>query len=161
MVEASSLRVVVNERQEELRDRVRPRCAFGKRPQDAGSRLVVAAQRCADPVLGCRLRRGWSGEKHDDADRRTQEPIGIGIPAANGEPLGISREGSEAAADASRQGVGEAIAAIVAVLGAVEDHYCKSTTTAYEHVSQLGDAVALLHVFRDGTDARDEQFRRL
>ena len=70
------------------------------------------------------------------------------------------KEGAKPLAPASRQRVREAIAAIVAVLGAVEDHYCESTT-AYEHVSQLGDAVALLHVLRDGIEARDEQFRRL
>ncbi len=54
----------------------------------------------------------------------------------------------------------EAIAAIVAVLGAVEEHYRKSTT-AYEHVSHVGDAEALQLVLRDGIEARDEQFRRL
>ena len=56
--------------------------------------------------------------------------------------------------------MGEAIDAIVAVLGAVEEHYRKSTT-AYEHVSHLGDAEALLHVLRDGVEARDERLRRL
>ena len=54
----------------------------------------------------------------------------------------------------------EAIAAIVAVLDAVEKHYRK-TTTAYEHVSHFGDAETLLYVIRDGIEARDEQFRRL
>jgi hypothetical protein len=61
---------------------------------------------------------------------------------------------------ASRKRVKEAIAAIVAVLGAVEAHY-RQTTTAYEHVSHLGDAEALRHVLRDGIEARDEQFQRL
>jgi hypothetical protein len=51
-----------------------------------------------------------------------------------------------------------AIAAIVAVLGAVEKHYCNSTT-AYEHVSHLGDAEALLHVLRDGVESREERDR--
>jgi hypothetical protein len=63
-------------------------------------------------------------------------------------------------AGASRQKVKEAIAAIVAVLAAVDAHYRRSTT-AYEHVSHLGDAEALLHVLRDGIEAQDEQFRRL
>lgn len=70
------------------------------------------------------------------------------------------REGAKPLAQASRKRVKEAIAAIVAVLAAVEEHYRKSST-AYEHVSHLGDAEALLHVLRDGIDARDERFRRL
>jgi len=70
------------------------------------------------------------------------------------------KQGAKQLAPASRQSVAGAINAIVAVLGAVEEHYRKATT-AYEHVSHLGDAVALLHVLRDGIEARDESLRRL
>jgi hypothetical protein len=70
------------------------------------------------------------------------------------------REGAKPLAPASRKRVKEAIAAIVAVLGAVEKHYRKSATV-YEHVSHLGDAEALLYVLRDGIEARDARFRRL
>ena len=49
---------------------------------------------------------------------------------------------------------------LVAVLAAVEEHYRKSVTS-YEHVSHLGDSVALLRVLRDGIEARDEWLRRL
>lgn len=70
------------------------------------------------------------------------------------------KRGAKPLAGASRQGVEDAINAIVAVLGAVEEHYRKATT-AYEHVSHLGNAEALLHVLREGIEARDEQFRRL
>jgi hypothetical protein len=70
------------------------------------------------------------------------------------------KEGAKPLAPASRQAVIDAIRAIVAVLGAVEEHYRKSTT-AYDHVSHLGDAEALLYVLRDGVEARDERLRRL
>jgi hypothetical protein len=70
------------------------------------------------------------------------------------------KEGAMPLAPASRQGVKDAITAIVATLGAVEQHYRKSETL-YEHVSQLGDAVALLHVLMDGIEAREELLRRL
>ena len=70
------------------------------------------------------------------------------------------KKGAKPLAPASRKRMGEAIAAIVAVLAAVEGHYCK-TTTAYEHASRLGDAETLLHVLRDGVDARREEQRRL
>lgn len=70
------------------------------------------------------------------------------------------RDGAKPLAPASRRGVKDAIAAIVATLGAVEQHYRKSETL-YEHVSQLGDAVALLHVLRNGIEAREELLRRL
>jgi hypothetical protein len=72
----------------------------------------------------------------------------------------VLKKGVKPLAGASRQKVKEAIAAIVAVLAAVDAHYRRSTT-AYEHVSHLGDAEALLHVLRDGIEAQDEQFRRL
>jgi hypothetical protein len=67
-------------------------------------------------------------------------------------------EGARPLAPASRQGVADAIDAIVAVLGAVEEHYRKAIT-AYGHVSHLGDAEALLHVLTDGIAARDERLR--
>ena len=70
------------------------------------------------------------------------------------------KRGAKPLAPASRKRVKEAIAAVVAVLGTVEEHYLKATT-AYEHVSHLGDAVALLHVLRDDLDARDDGLRRL
>jgi hypothetical protein len=70
------------------------------------------------------------------------------------------KEGAKPLAGASRQGVKDAIGAIVATLTAVEQHYRKSET-AYEHVSQLGDAEALLYVLRDGVRARDKRLRRL
>ena len=54
----------------------------------------------------------------------------------------------------------EAIAAIVAVLAGVENHYC-GVTTDYEHASRLGDAEALLYVLRDGVQARDDLHNRL
>ena len=54
----------------------------------------------------------------------------------------------------------EAIEAIVAVLIAVEGHYCKRTT-AYESAHNVGDAEALLHVLRDGIEARADEMRRL
>jgi hypothetical protein len=63
-------------------------------------------------------------------------------------------------ASASRNDVREAIAAIVAVLDAVEDHYCRMTT-AYAFVSQLGDATALLYVLRSGIAARKQQHSRV
>ncbi len=70
------------------------------------------------------------------------------------------KQGAKPLAPASRAKVKKAIAAIVAVLGAVE-HYYREMKTGYEYVSQLGDAVALLHVLRDGVEARDERLRRL
>ena len=73
--------------------------------------------------------------------------------------LALNR-GAKRLAPASRKRVRDAIAAIVTVLGAVEQHYRK-TTTAYDHVSHLGDAEALLYVLRDGVEARDERLRRL
>jgi hypothetical protein len=69
-------------------------------------------------------------------------------------------QGAKPLAGASRKGVREVIAAIVSVLDAVEEHYRKSTT-AYEHISQTGDAEALLHVLKDGIEARNERLRRL
>jgi len=70
------------------------------------------------------------------------------------------KQGATPLAGASRQGVKDAIGAITAVLGAVETHYCK-VTTAYEHVSHLGNAEALLHVLRHGVEAREELYGRL
>ena len=70
------------------------------------------------------------------------------------------KQGAKPLAPASRKRMGEAIEAIAAVLASVEGHYC-NTTTAYEHVSRLGDAEALLHVLRDGVEARHEEMRRL
>jgi len=70
------------------------------------------------------------------------------------------KQGATPLAGASRQGVRKAVDAITAVLGAVEGHYCKATT-AYEHASQLGNAEALLHVLRDGIEAREELHGRL
>jgi hypothetical protein len=70
------------------------------------------------------------------------------------------KEGAKPLDDASRQSVQDAIGAIRAVLGAVEEHYRKQTT-GYEYVSHLGDAVALLHVLRDGVEARHQRLRPL
>ena len=54
----------------------------------------------------------------------------------------------------------EAIAAIVAVLAGVENHYSRCDNY-YEHASRLGDAEALLYVLRDGVQARDDLHNRL
>jgi hypothetical protein len=72
----------------------------------------------------------------------------------------VLKQGAKPLAGASRKGVREAIAAIVAVLGEVEAHYCK-VSTAYEHISQTSDALALLHVLRDGVEARGAQHQEL
>jgi HEPN superfamily AbiU2-like protein len=97
----------------------------------------------SDAVKKCEFARDWRDRHIAHRDLR----LALG-------------EGATHLTPASRQNVIDAIRAIVAVLDAVEQHYCK-TQTAYEHVSHLGDAVALLHVLRDGVEARDEQHRRL
>jgi hypothetical protein len=57
--------------------------------------------------------------------------------------------------------MGAAIDAITAVLNAVEGHY-RDSETAYEHgVAAPGDAEALLHVLREGLEARAEEIRLL
>jgi hypothetical protein len=70
------------------------------------------------------------------------------------------KTGAKPLAPASRTRMGEAIDAIVAVVAAVESHYC-GVTTAYELTSRLGDAEALLHVLRDGVDSRHQKMQRL
>jgi hypothetical protein len=61
---------------------------------------------------------------------------------------------------ASRKNVKEALKAIVALLNAVESHYCNSTA-GYEFASAPGNAEALLYVLRDGLQARSEYYQRL
>jgi hypothetical protein len=64
--------------------------------------------------------------------------------------------------DASRQLVGAALDGIVAVLHAVEAHYCHGSRMGYAFTAgPAGDAEALLHVLRDGLEAADKRRQRL
>ena len=66
LVPLDTLTGVIQERQKELRHRIRPR-RVSKRLQDAGGGLIVAAQDRANTVLGRGLRRGRCGEQRQHA----------------------------------------------------------------------------------------------
>jgi hypothetical protein len=55
--------------EEELGDRVRPRRVVSERLQDPNGVLVLAAQHCANAVLGCRLRYSRRGEERKHVDK--------------------------------------------------------------------------------------------
>jgi len=75
--------------------------------------------------------------------------------------LALDPKSAEPLAAASRRSVKDALESIGAVLNAVELRYT-GTTVAYEHSSPSpGDAKSLLHVIRDGVEARSSKRERL
>ena len=70
LVRPDTLTRVIQDRQKELRHRIRPRRVVSKRLQDAGGGLIVAAQDRANTVLGRGLRRGRCGEQRQHAHEK-------------------------------------------------------------------------------------------
>jgi hypothetical protein len=62
-------------------------------------------------------------------------------------------------APASREGVRMALVAITAVLNCIDHHY-RSTTVAYDMIASLGNAETLLHVLREGFEAKTARAER-
>jgi hypothetical protein len=71
------------------------------------------------------------------------------------------KENSSVLAPASRLSVDAATAAIAEVLNLVESYYFGGAFVAYDESRSLGSAKALLHVLRDGLEAREARLRRL
>ncbi|MFB3917100.1 MAG: hypothetical protein ACE14M_10250 [Terriglobales bacterium] len=73
--------------------------------------------------------------------------------------LALDHRTAEPLASASRKHVNDALAAIVAVLNAVQVHYLRSESM-YE-LTPHGNAVSLLYVLRDGLKAEEDRIKRL